>query len=101
MRSAKKLFDLWEELYPDTDSSLLNTLLNEIQPPCLPGDDISTDSSWYKDAVIYSLYVDLFNKDIPGLIDKLGYLKDLGVSCLWLLPILGSTMRDARFDISD
>jgi len=56
---------------------------------------------WYKDAVVYSLYVDLFNKDIMGLIEKLDDLKTLGVSCLWLLPILQSPMKDAGFDISD
>lgn len=56
---------------------------------------------WYKDAIVYSLYVDLFNNDIKGLIDKLGYLDGLGVTCLWLLPILESPMKDAGFDISN
>ena len=43
--------------------------------------------------------MDLFNNDFSGLIDKLDYLEDLGVNCLWLLPILDSPMRDAGFDI--
>ena len=60
-----------------------------------------TKSEWYKDAVVYSLYVDLFNKDIQGLIEKLDYLQSLGVTCIWLLPILESPMKDAGFDISD
>jgi maltose alpha-D-glucosyltransferase / alpha-amylase len=59
------------------------------------------EKEWYKDAVVYSLYVDLFNKDFVGLTGRLDYLQDLGVNCLWLLPILGSPMRDAGFDISD
>jgi len=59
------------------------------------------DKEWYKDAVVYSLYVDLFNKDFAGLTGRLDYLQSLGVNCLWLLPILDSPMRDAGFDISD
>jgi maltose alpha-D-glucosyltransferase/alpha-amylase len=43
--------------------------------------------------------VDLYAKDFDGLTAKLDYLKGLGVSCLWLLPILDSPMRDAGFDI--
>ena len=57
------------------------------------------EAEWYKDAIVYSLYVDLFNKDFKGLTEKLDYLQDLGVNCLWLLPILDSPMRDAGFDI--
>ncbi len=59
------------------------------------------EEGWYKDAIVYSLYVDLFNKDFPGLENKLDYLQDLGVNCLWLLPILDSPGRDAGFDIKD
>ena len=57
------------------------------------------EPEWYKDAIVYSLYVDLFNKDFQGLTDKLDYIQNLGVNCLWLLPILDSPMRDAGFDI--
>ncbi len=56
---------------------------------------------WYKDAVVYSLYADLFNTDFAGLTQKLDYLHDLGINCIWLLPVLESPMRDAGFDISD
>lgn len=56
---------------------------------------------WYKDAIVYSMYVNYFNDDMSGLIDKLDELKELGVNCLWLLPILESPMKDAGFDISD
>ncbi len=49
--------------------------------------------------MVYSLYVDLFNKDFDGLSTKLDYIKSLGVNTLWLLPILDSPMRDAGFDI--
>jgi len=57
------------------------------------------EEDWYKDAIVYALYVNLFNTDFNGLTEKLDYLKQLGVNCLWLLPILDSPMRDAGFDI--
>jgi len=43
---------------------------------------------WYKNSVIYSLYVDFFSRDFKGLIERLDYLKKLGVNALWILPIL-------------
>ena len=67
----------------------------------LPDHRVEKSIDWYKDVVVYSLYADLFNNDFKGLIEKLDYLQNLGVNCLWLLPILDSPMRDAGFDISD
>ena len=37
----------------------------------------------------------------PGLIQKLDYLQDLGVTCLWLLPFFPSPLKDDGYDISD
>jgi len=66
------------------------------------------DRDWYRDAVIYEVFVrgffDANNDgigDIPGLIEKLDYLHWLGVNCLWLLPIFASPQRDGGYDISD
>ncbi|MBC7682368.1 MAG: alpha-amylase, partial [Ferruginibacter sp.] len=91
---------LWQQLYPHQDAAKLDQFLTELQaaarsalPPPPP--------TWFKEVVVYSLYVDLFNKDFKGLTNRLAYLQDLGVTCLWLLPILDSPMRDAGFDISD
>jgi maltose alpha-D-glucosyltransferase / alpha-amylase len=63
---------------------------------------------WYKDAVIYELRVRSFHDsdadgigDLRGLTDKLGYLEDLGVTALWLLPFYPSPLRDDGYDISD
>ncbi len=39
--------------------------------------------------------------DLPGLIEKLGYLQDLGVSALWLLPFYPSPLRDDGYDVAD
>jgi len=67
-----------------------------------------TASDWYKDAVIYELRVRSFYDangdgvgDLRGLIQKLDYLKDLGVSALWLLPLYPSPLRDDGYDIAD
>jgi maltose alpha-D-glucosyltransferase/alpha-amylase len=95
------LYQVWKELYPQEPIDQLDEFAGELERflsgLVLP----ALDKEWYKDAVVYSLYVDLFNKDFKGLAEKLGYLQDLGVNCLWLLPVLDSPMRDAGFDISD
>jgi maltose alpha-D-glucosyltransferase / alpha-amylase len=66
------------------------------------------DGDWYKDAIFYEVFVRGFSDsngdgigDLPGLTDKLDYLSDLGVNCLWLLPILGSPLKDDGYDVSD
>jgi len=63
---------------------------------------------WYKDAVFYEVYVRAFHDsnndghgDLRGLIKKLDYLKELGVDCLWLLPIYPSPLQDDGYDISN
>jgi maltose alpha-D-glucosyltransferase/alpha-amylase len=68
----------------------------------------ATDPLWYKDAIIYELHVRAFSDsnndgigDFPGLISKLDYLQDLGVSCIWLLPFFPSPLRDDGYDIAD
>jgi maltose alpha-D-glucosyltransferase / alpha-amylase len=68
----------------------------------------TTDPLWYKDALIYELQVRAFFDsnndgigDFPGLIQKLDYLQDLGVTCLWLLPFFPSPLKDDGYDISD
>ena len=66
------------------------------------------DTLWYKDAIFYEVHVRAFydgdadgRGDLRGLISKLDYLKDLGVDCLWLLPIYPSPLKDDGYDISD
>ena len=59
------------------------------------------EEGWYENAVVYALYVQHFNRDFAGLISRLDYLSELGITCIWLLPILESPMRDEGFDISD
>ncbi|HXG43642.1 MAG TPA: maltose alpha-D-glucosyltransferase [Gemmatimonadales bacterium] len=68
----------------------------------------AADPLWYKDAIIYELHVRGFYDanqdgvgDFRGLIQKLDYLQDLGVTCLWLLPFFPSPLRDDGYDIAD
>ena len=65
-------------------------------------------TGWYKDAVIYEVHVRAFHDangdgvgDFRGLIEKLDYLLELGVTALWLLPFYPSPLRDDGYDISD
>jgi maltose alpha-D-glucosyltransferase/alpha-amylase len=72
----------------------------------LPGS--TNEPFWYKDAVIYELHVRGFFDsnadgvgDFRGLVQKLDYLQELGVTCLWLLPFFESPLRDDGYDVSD
>jgi maltose alpha-D-glucosyltransferase/alpha-amylase len=74
--------------------------------PMLPSN--TGDHDWYKDAVIYELPVKSYCDsngdgigDLAGLTSKLDYLRDLGVTCLWLLPFFPSPLRDDGYDIAD
>ena len=67
-----------------------------------------SDAFWYKDAVIYEAHVRGFNDstgdgigDFPGFTQKLPYLSDLGITCIWLLPFYPSPLRDDGYDIAD
>ena len=67
-----------------------------------------SDPLWYKDAVIYELHVKTFHDsdgdgigDFRGLINKLGYLQELGITAIWLLPFYPSPLRDDGYDIAD
>ncbi|MGY3443753.1 MULTISPECIES: maltose alpha-D-glucosyltransferase [unclassified Bradyrhizobium] len=68
----------------------------------------TADQLWYKDAIIYQLHVKAFADsnndgigDFAGLTEKLGYLQELGVTALWLLPFYPSPGRDDGYDIGD
>jgi maltose alpha-D-glucosyltransferase/alpha-amylase len=74
------------------------------QPPIEP----AVDPLWYKDAVIYELHVKTFHDsngdgigDFRGLIEKLDYLQELGVTAIWILPFYPSPLRDDGYDIAD
>ena len=67
-----------------------------------------SDPLWYKDAIIYELHVRAFADsngdgigDFQGLVSKLDYLQDLGITCIWLLPFFPSPLRDDGYDIAN
>jgi len=64
--------------------------------------------TWYKEGVVYQIYPRSFKDsngdgigDIRGIIEKLDYIKDLGVDIVWLCPVYKSPMVDNGYDISD
>jgi len=70
--------------------------------------DNKVKTRWYKDAVMYQIYPRSFCDsngdgvgDIRGIISKLDYLKDLGVTAVWLSPCYKSPNADNGYDISD
>jgi maltose alpha-D-glucosyltransferase/alpha-amylase len=83
-------------------------LLSSIDATELPATALDADELWYKDAIIYQLHVKAFSDsnhdgigDFAGLTEKLGYLQELGVTALWLLPFYPSPGRDDGYDIAD
>ena len=63
---------------------------------------------WWQDKIAYQIYPKSFNDsnndgigDIPGIIEKIDYLKDLGVDILWISPCYPSLFADQGYDISD
>jgi maltose alpha-D-glucosyltransferase/alpha-amylase len=73
-----------------------------------PPAELPDDPQWHRDAIIYELHVRAFSDangdgigDLAGVIDKLDYLADLGVTAVWLLPFYPSPLRDGGYDIAD
>ncbi len=73
------------------------------ETPMLPDDPL-----WFKDAIIYEIHIRAFQDstndgigDIRGLISRLDYLCDLGITAIWLLPFYPSPLKDGGYDIAD
>ena len=74
----------------------------------MPSLDPQQDPLWYKDAIIYQLHLKSFFDanndgvgDFAGLIAKLDYVAELGVTAIWLLPFYPSPRRDDGYDIAE
>lgn len=74
-----------------------------------PQNDImDLDKKWWKEAIIYQIYPRSFKDtngdgvgDLQGIIEKLDYIKSLGVTAVWLNPIYSSPNDDNGYDVSD
>ncbi|MFB6290515.1 MAG: maltose alpha-D-glucosyltransferase [Candidatus Bipolaricaulia bacterium] len=71
-------------------------------------ESVTRRPEWYKDAIIYELHVRAFQDsngdgigDFEGLINRLDYLQELGVTALWLLPFYPSPLKDDGYDVSN
>ncbi|MCY6353812.1 glycoside hydrolase family 13 protein [Clostridium sp. ZS2-4] len=66
------------------------------------------NKQWWKESVVYQIYPRSFNDsngdgigDLRGIIEKLDYLKELGIDMIWLSPVYKSPNDDNGYDISD
>lgn len=66
------------------------------------------EKKWWKESIVYQIYPQSFKDsngdgigDIRGIVEKLDYLKDLGVNVLWISPICQSPLDDNGYDISN
>lgn len=92
------------------DKNFLDTILELLnsEPDTPLKDDCSIASAWWKEAVFYHIYPRSFKDsngdgigDLCGILEKLDYIKQLGVDALWLSPIYDSPNDDNGYDIRD
>ncbi|KGF69184.1 alpha-amylase [Hoeflea sp. BAL378] len=84
----------------------MNQTTRSITAPAIVTD--MNDPLWYKDAIIYQVHVKSFFDsnndgigDFAGLMQKLDYVAELGVTAIWLLPFYPSPRRDDGYDIAE
>ena len=68
----------------------------------------SPERQWWRDAVVYQVYPRSFADsdgdgmgDLPGVTERLPYLRDLGVDAIWLSPFYTSPQKDGGYDVAD
>ncbi|MCR4790320.1 MAG: alpha-glucosidase [Treponemataceae bacterium] len=90
----------------DSIQAFIDMINMEQEKPGNPNAEIT--HKWWKEAIFYQIYPRSFYDtngddigDIPGIIEKLDYLKDLGVDALWLSPVYDSPNDDNGYDIRD
>ena len=112
---SKELKDAIKDVYgKEKANEIYQTVINKViasinsRPEYLKNQDLNRKSDWYKDEIIYMFYVDQFGivqqgksntfKDTTQMLD---YLKELGVTTLYMLPFADSPMKDAGFDVKN
>ena len=70
--------------------------------------ELDSKLHWYKDAIFYELHIKAFYDgnedgigDFSGMLEKLDYLEELGITTIWLLPFYPSPLKDDGYDIAD
>lgn len=92
--------------------SLSSSFTQAQSPSVMPSatQDISgpVSEAWWKEASVYQIYPSSFKDsngdgigDIPGVIEKLDYFKNLGVDIVWLCPVYPSPQVDMGYDVAD
>ena len=78
------------------------------EPVVTHEEEQSIDKKWWKEAIVYQIYPRSFQDtdgdgvgDLQGIINRLDYVKDLGVTAVWLNPIYSSPNDDNGYDVSD
>ncbi len=94
---------------PSIDESILETVCMKMNHYCdeiLEAGTGKLNKTWWKEAVVYQVYPRSFKDgngdgigDLKGIIQKLDYIKDLGVDVIWLSPIYDSPNDDNGYDI--
>ena len=86
----------------------MDAILTQTKLPPKTKSAMPVDPEWYRNAVIYQMHVRSFSDsngdgigDFQGVISKLDYLEQLGVTAIWLLPFYPSPLRDDGYDIAD
>ncbi len=74
----------------------------------VPAVSLAEDPEWWRHAVVYQIYPRSFADangdgigDIPGILSRVGYLRDLGVDAVWLSPFYPSALADGGYDVDD
>ncbi len=83
--------------------TLLSACMDKTEP-----ETTQNAKKWWKEAVVYQIYPRSFKDtngdgigDLKGIIEKLDYIKSLGVTAIWLNPIYSSPNDDNGYDVSD
>ena len=78
------------------------------EPVVTHEEEQSIDKKWWKEAIVYQIYPRSFQDtdgdgvgDLQGIINRLDYVKNLGVTAVWLNPIYSSPNDDNGYDVSD
>lgn len=112
---SKELKDAIEDVYgKENVDKIYTTIIEKViasiksRPAELKQQDLTRSSDWYKNEIIYMFYVDQFgvvqqdkSNTFKDTTQMLNYLKDLGVTTLYMLPFADSPMKDAGFDVKN